>query len=628
MERNNYVHKILTSPLSVRLIVRIILISLFITVISAIVQISFDYRNSLASIDRTMTLIEESDLESISASVYNIDHYILNIQLKGLTKLDSIVFVQVREMRGDEVYLISVGDESVDQDIVREFPLVHRSSQGEEKAFGTLLVAANLDGVYSRLLRRGLGILLENIVLVFFISVIIFFLTEFTITRHLARIADYTNRVDLNSLNQSFVLDRHKRKNASNDEFDVLIHSFNNMQKRIYDEIQKRKKNQEEKEKLEEYYIQTQKMESIGRLAGGVSHDLNNLLTPILICSDYLVSKSEEGDPDRMYIDGILEAGQKARDLVAQLLTFSRKSPMGFKVLNLNSVIEGVKDLLKRTIRENIQIDFHLYPELPNIFAERSQLEQIIFNLSVNGQDAMKGGGTLIVETNKVVLDDLFRDKHPEQKPGDYVMLAISDTGCGISEEVQSQIFEPFFSTKGDHGTGLGLATVYGIVKQHGGSIWVYSEIDNGTVFKIYFPINHGEKKQQTVKEESLAHTHRGKETILLVEDNEQVRNLTYKILADQDYNVYTAADGDEALNILSDPNIVVELLLTDVILPGLNGKELYREALKNKEDLKVLFMSGYTDNIISFEEEGGDNFIQKPFTRVGLIKRIRILLD
>ncbi|MDC7220901.1 MAG: ATP-binding protein [Spirochaetales bacterium] len=621
--------RILTSPLSIKLIYRIILISLLITIISALVQIALDYNRGLDSIEETLNLIEETDLESIAASVYNIDEAILNIQLRGIIKMESIVFVQVREIRGENVYLSSVGDELVEQHIVRVLPLIHHSPGGEEREFGSLLVAANLDNLYNRLFRSALGIFLENMIIISCLAIVLFFMTEMTITRHLAKIADYANKVDLNRLDQTLILDRKDSIGSVDDELAILTKSFNDMQKRIFDEIMENRKNQEERERLEEHYKQTQKMESIGRLAGGVAHDLNNLLTPILLCGDFLDSQTEEGDPDKEYINGILEAGTKARDLVAQLLTFSRKAPLEYKVLDVNTLISHFEKLLRRTIRENIKITMNLNEGLFPVYADRGQLEQIILNLSVNAQDAMVDGGTLSIETRNIYLDSSYAEENPDVTPGNYVMLAICDTGAGIPKEVRSKIFDPFFSTKGDMGTGLGLSTVYGIIKQHKGTVWVYSEENVGTCFKVYLPeYESSGGAAEAEREDQILPAAEGHEYILVVEDNKQVRELTVKILLEQSYKVLSAENSIEALKILTNKENTVDLLLSDVILPGLNGKELYDNAKQIRPDLKVLYMSGYTDNIISFTEESADHFIQKPFSRMDLIRKIRSLLD
>ncbi len=386
---------------------------------------------------------------------------------------------------------------------------------------------------------------------------------------------------------------------------------------------------EKERSELEEQYQQAQKVESIGRLAGGVAHDLNNLLSPILGYSELLIESRDQKDSDRQKLEQIYQAGLRARDLVRQLLAFSRKQALEYKPINLNQAISNFQKLLRRTIREDIRIDIIQSPLIPPTLADIGQIEQVIMNLAVNAQDAMPGGGNLTIETKFTNLDDDYTQAHVGVVPGDYIMLAVSDTGCGMDDETQLKIFEPFFSTKGEQGTGLGLATVYGIVKQHGGNIWVYSEEGRGTTFKIYLPISeiiHSEQALASTPDRGI----KGSETILLVEDNEQVRELTEIILIQAGYNVLTVENGANALEVLADKQKPIDLLLTDVIMPEMNGKILYTEAEKIHPKLKVLFMSGYTDNAIAHHGviESGEEFIQKPFSVKDMTKKIREILD
>ncbi|MBI9097625.1 MAG: response regulator [Spirochaetaceae bacterium] len=376
----------------------------------------------------------------------------------------------------------------------------------------------------------------------------------------------------------------------------------------------------EEKAKIEEQLQQTQKVESIGRLAGGVAHDLNNLLTPILGYSEILLNKMTD-EPQTSHVRQIFKAGSKAKDLVQQLLAFSRKQNLDYKPLDLNKIIRNFEKLIERTIREDIVIEINESPIPPVIMADPGQIEQVVLNLSVNAQDAMADGGVLTIEISVVEMDD------PDS--GTYALLAISDTGCGMDREVQNKIFEPFFSTKGDFGIGLGLATVYGIVNQHKGMIHVYSELDRGTTFKIYLPISK-ETISETKRKREIKINKKGSETILVAEDNEQVKDLTVAIIKSLGYKVLSADNGSEALSILSEYDEPVHLLLTDVIMPGINGKDLFSRAKLIHKDLKVLFMSGYAATAIAHHNviETGAQFIQKPFSTGSLAQKIREVLD
>ncbi len=381
--------------------------------------------------------------------------------------------------------------------------------------------------------------------------------------------------------------------------------------------------------RLEQQYRQAQKEESIGRLAGGVAHDLNNLLTPILGYSELLLRDFSSRDSRRDSIDEIMHAGLRARDLVRQLLAFSRKQTLDYKPLNLNSTISGLEKLLRRTIREDIEIRIVLSPEISTVMADIGQIEQVLMNLTVNAADAMPGGGCLTVETANVYLEDEFVVQYQEMIAGPYVLLSVRDTGSGIDEEIQKHMFEPFYSTKGEQGTGIGLATVYGIVKQHGGSILVQSEPGKGTTFQIYLPVS-GEVSSSDGVKEVLLSSLSGTETILLVEDDKRVRELTLTLLKQQGYLVFPAESGSEALSIVESFGDRIDLLLTDVVMPGMNGRELYAAINQIVPRMKVLFMSGYTNDVIARHGvlEEGLPFIHKPFSIMTLASKVRELLE
>jgi PAS domain S-box-containing protein len=395
-------------------------------------------------------------------------------------------------------------------------------------------------------------------------------------------------------------------------------------------DITEQKHEQEEKARLEEQYRQAQKVESIGRLAGGVAHDLNNLLTPILGYGEMLEGNSAPGEKRKEMAAQIVKSALSAKRLVGQLLAFSRKQTLEYKVVDMNDIVNGVEKLLRRTIRENIDMKIHLSPDPQVVHADIGQIEQIILNLSVNAQDAMPKGGTLAIETEDVELDHDFAQQHFGNDAGKYALLTVRDTGCGMDENTRNQAFEPFFSTKGDMGTGLGLATVYGIVKQHRGDIVIESKAGDGTAVNVYLPCIDGAIAEKITSEEAAAEASVGSETVLVVEDNDAVRRLTMEILQEHGYSVLEAESGDQALMLLDRQDASVNLLLTDVVMPGMDGKRLFAEAVRKRPGLKVLYMSGYTDNVIADHgilDEGVD-FIQKPFSMQALTAKIRSVLD
>ena len=382
---------------------------------------------------------------------------------------------------------------------------------------------------------------------------------------------------------------------------------------------------------MEAMLTQAQKMEAVGRLAGGVAHDLNNLLSPILGYGEMLADDFPAGDKRRESAEAIVSAGYRARDLVRQLLAFSRKQPLEIRTLDPNRVMKDFETLLRRTLREDIQIDMNLPPGLPPICADVGQIEQVIMNLAVNAQDAMPDGGTLTIESGMVDLDETYAGEHHGVTPGPYVLLAVSDTGHGMDTEILGRVFEPFYTTKErGKGTGLGLSTVYGIVKQHGGNVWVYSEPGKGTTFKCYFPAVESRNARPDEPQDVTAQDLCGSETVLIAEDDESVRKLAVSILKRKGYEVYWAANGHECLKLFQEKMDSIHLLITDVIMPDMNGKELYERISELKSGIKVLYASGYTDNVIAHHGvlDKGIHFIQKPFSIQGLSAKVRKVLD
>jgi two-component system, cell cycle sensor histidine kinase and response regulator CckA len=384
------------------------------------------------------------------------------------------------------------------------------------------------------------------------------------------------------------------------------------------------------RKQLEEQLRHSQKLEAVGRLAGGVAHDFNNLLTAILGYSELALNGLERGSELHQEIEEIKIAGERASSLTRQLLAFSRKQILDPKILDLNSVVSDVEMLLRRLIGEDILLTTILAPGVKPIRADRGQIEQVIVNLAVNARDAMPGGGRLTVETGDVELDETYVRGPARVPQGHYVMLVVSDTGTGMSREVQSHIFEPFFTTKEPgKGTGLGLATVYGIVKQSGGHIWVYSEPDKGTAFKIYLsPADRGERVTVAQTSGETRAPSRGG-TILVAEDEEAVRKLIVRALRDRGYSVIEAADGEEALRVATQYRGRLDLLLTDTVMPGVSGPTLSEQLRIARPEVRVLYMSGYTGDAAVLNEilESGVAFLQKPFGPEVLAQKVSEVL-
>lgn len=396
-------------------------------------------------------------------------------------------------------------------------------------------------------------------------------------------------------------------------------------------DLTERKQAELDRQELQSQLLQSQKMESVGRLAGGVAHDMNNMLVGVLGYGDMLLDDPGLDDRQRKRVKAMHQAGLKCRDLVRQLLAFSRKQTMKMDILDINQVLVDFQGFLHKTIREDIHVQYALLPDGPVIKADQSQLEQVILNLVVNAQDAMPDGGNLWIETGVVDVDERFASKNIGVVPGRYVLMVFKDTGLGMDKETLERIFEPFYTTKEEGlGTGLGLSMVYGIVKQHQGNILVHSEPGQGTTVTIHLPAHDTFKVEERRVFSKAAQDTCGQETVLVVEDNDMVREFAVNVLQEQGYTVLQAANGSQSLEMLKALQGSLDLLLTDVIMPDMNGKRLYDEIRKQRPETRVLYMSGYTKNVISHHGvlEEGVAFIPKPFSVQDLCLRVREVLD
>jgi two-component system cell cycle sensor histidine kinase/response regulator CckA len=385
-----------------------------------------------------------------------------------------------------------------------------------------------------------------------------------------------------------------------------------------------------ERRQLEEKFRQAQKMEAVGRLSGGVAHDFNNLLGVIIGYAEYLQESLDPGNSLRSSVDEILKAGKRAASLTRQLLAFSRQQVLDPKVLDLNGVVSDMEKMLRRLIGEDVELSTVLSPDLGRLKADQGQLEQVVMNLVVNARDAMPQGGKLVIETQNMVMDEAFIRRYPYPvQPGPYVLLTVTDSGIGMDAETKARAFEPFFTTKEKgKGTGLGLSTVYGVVKQSGGYIDIYSAPGAGTTFKIYLPRVH-----EAIKTEApggTATSFAGHETILLAEDETSLRTLTRNTLEMCGYKVLEAKDGIEALQISDAFTGTIDLLLTDMVMPGMGGRALAQELSRRRPDVRLAYMSGYTGQAVGSQGpvDPGSVFLLKPFTREVLTRKIREALD
>ena len=585
------------------------------------------YQNSISFLKKELNTIVTANKSFIEQSLWILDTRALDLVMKGFLLNNDIVFSQITDENG--MVVVSHGMSDSDNDIKKTVSLYHHD-KGRDIFLGKLTVEASKLSAYRKARSLILVTLVQSMLLMFILSVAIIFLFHNLVSRHLIAIQRYTRGITLGVQQDPLTLDRPINKHTKNDELSSTVDAINFMCRKIFEAYQNLENQTAERFELERQLQQVQKLESIGRLAGGVAHDFNNVLSVIIGYSELLLIQIPHDDPIHEKIKAIHDSGSKAATLTRQLLAFSRKQLLERRVISINTIIRDFLKILSKIVGEDVVFTTYLSEESCTVEADPGQIEQILMNLIVNAKDAMPGGGEIIIETAEVELDELYSDKHIEIKPGQYVLLTISDTGEGMDEEVMSKIFDPFFTTKElGKGTGLGLATVYGIVKQHDGYIYVYSEKNKGTTFKIYLPASN-KSVEETESKSITKPLSQGKETILIVDDKTSIRRLIVETLKPLGYNCLQAASGKEAINVLHEYEGEVNLLLTDVVMPYMNGRELAETIRKERPDIKIIFMSGYTENIIAHHGvlEQGINYISKPITPVALTQKIKTVLN
>ncbi len=585
------------------------------------------------------------------ALVFDDDETIREV-LRGALQSGDVLYVEVTDPSGRVLAAApaarqpAFNRQEVEGPQARDDQAVHRLStpiEFQNRKIGHVRLGLSLEGLHADVQRlRELGGLVSAAI--FLVGMVAIILGSTLVTGPLSKMARTVESIAAGDLSQRAPV-------QSRDEVGQFAQAFNAMvghlesahnelavvnhklEERLFElrrQVEERRRAERALQESEEQLRQAQKMEAVGRLAGGVAHDFNNLLTVIIGNARMLALDLDSDCSAQAEVEQITKAAEGAAGLTRQLLAFSRKQVMQPTTLHLNDVIVDTETMLRRLIGEHIELVTSLSPDLWPVKVDRSQMEQVILNLTVNARDAMPGGGTLILETANAELDDDTALARPEILPGRYVRVTVSDSGTGMDPNTLARIFEPFFSTKGPgKGTGLGLATVYGIVKQSGGYVYVDTEVSRGTTFTVYLPVGQA-AQTATSRSESSQTANGGRETILLVEDKDNVRALALRVLQHYGYNVLEARDAEEALEIFRIHSDSIQLLLTDVVMPGMNGKELADALANTRPATRVLYMSGYTDNEIArcgiLDEEIA--FIQKPFTPDGLIQKVRDVLD
>ncbi|MDF1614166.1 response regulator [Desulfurivibrio dismutans] len=605
-----------------RFIIFILLFSSVVTLLGTAVQLYFEYRRDLQSIDANISQIETGYLQSLSEGLWSFNERMINVQMLGILDLPDIRYLAIHRQGEPSLF---VGEPVAEQHLSYEFPLTY-SHRGQQVSLGTLLVVVGLDEVYARLWSRVLVIFATQAVKTFFVSTFIFFLFYFLVGRHLVALADYARSLKLSRLDRPLMLDRGGLGGSDQDELGQVAAAINEMRQALLAENQQR-------EKMAAQLRQAQKMEAVGTLAGGVAHDFNNILTPIIGYCELAKMQLTPAEQEKFQVHEILQAAKRARDLVQQILTFSRRQDQERSLLELQPIIKENIKLLRSSLPATIEIKFDLEAACGPVLADLTQMQQVILNLCTNAAQAMEErGGTLEINLRRVEIGDSEQFGREPLLPGSYACLTVSDTGVGMDAATLERIFEPYFTTKEQgKGTGLGLAMVHGIVKGHGGRLTVYSEPCKGTVVRIFLPLAvanaNGATKMVTDGGESLP---RGGERVLVVDDESKIVEMLASLLEHLGYRAMGLTDSRQALELFRQDPWAFDLVISDQTMPGLTGGELARALREIRPDLPVIICTGFSTRMTAEQarRDGIQGYLMKPFSLDDIARLVRRVLD
>lgn len=606
-----------------RLIIYILLFSSVVTLLGTAVQLYFDYRRDLQNIDANINQIETGYLKTLSEGVWSFNERMIRLQLQSILDLPDIRYLEIRR-EGEPP--LAVGEPVEGRGREHEFPLNY-SHRGREVPLGSLHVTVGFDQVYDRLWSRVLVIFATQGVKTFFVSTFIFFLFHFLVGRHLAGLAAYARSLNLNGLDQPLVLPR--GADSDRDEVGQLVSAINEMRQALQVESDRR-------EKMSAQLRQAQKMEAVGTLAGGIAHDFNNILTPIICYCELAQKKLAPAELEKFQVEEILQAAMRARDLVQQILTFSRHQACEEQepaLLDLRPVIKENIKLLRSSLPTTIEIRYDLAADCGLVRADLTQIQQVVLNLCTNSAHAMEEkGGILEIGLRREEIGQQEQIGQDPLPPGDYVCLSVSDTGMGMDAATRERIFEPYFTTKEQgRGTGLGLSLVLGIVKKQGGGLTVYSEPGKGTVIRVYLPLAEAAENVSAVGDGAdKAPLPRGGERILVVDDEEKIVEMFIGLLEHLGYTVEGRTDSRQALELVRRDPRAFDLVISDQTMPGLTGVELVRALREIRPELPVIVCTGFSEQMTAEEArgEGIQGFIMKPFSLKDIAHLMRRVLD